>query len=72
MLVLDMIDHYFLEGVSTPYEMSDREMVRRQVEFVIRQRFGVNPVAVMESVDRDARAIVRYIEAGWADELWAA
>jgi hypothetical protein len=72
MVLLDMVDHYFLEGVATPYEMSDREMVRRKVEHVIRNRFGANPTDLMQSIDRDARAIVRYIEAAWADELWAA
>lgn len=72
MVLLVMIDHYFLEGVATPYEMSSREMVCRQVEHVIRTRFGTNPIPLMEAVDRDARAIVAYIEAGWADELWAA
>ena len=72
MVLLDMVDHCFGDGVATPYEMSDREMFRRQVEHVIRQRFGANPTNLMQSVDRDARAIVRYIEAAWADELWAA
>lgn len=72
MCLLDMVDHYFADGVAVPYEMSDREMVRRQVKHVIRYRFGANPTDLMRCVDRDARAIVRYIEAAWADELWAA
>lgn len=71
-VILDMIDHYLSAGVSTPYDIADSEMVRRQAEHVIRTRFGTQPRDLLNALDRDARGIVRHIEQGWEDALWAA
>lgn len=71
-IVVDMIDHYLAQGVATPFEMSDREMDRRQIEHVIKTRFGTTPGGLLNALDKDARAIARYIEQGWEDALWAA
>jgi hypothetical protein len=71
-IVVDMINHYLDQGVATPFEMSDREMDRRQIEHIIKTRFGTTPGGLLGALDRDARAIARYIEQGWEDALWAA
>lgn len=71
-VLLDMIDHYFSAGGSTPYKLADNDMVRRQAEYVIKTRFGTTPRDLLNALDRDARAIVRYVEQGWEDAVWAA
>lgn len=71
-VILDMLEHYFSVGVSIPFDIADSEMVRRQAEHVIQNRFGTHPRDLLDNLDRDARAIVRYIEAAWDDALWAA
>lgn len=70
-VILDMITHYFDAGVSTPYDIADNDMARRQAEHVIRNRFGTHPRDLLDVLDRDARGIVRYIEAAWEDAVWA-
>ena len=69
-ILLEMVDYHFERGVETPYELAEHEMLRRQAEHTIRARFGINPRYLIESLDRDARDLVRFIEASWADELW--
>lgn len=71
-IMVEMIDHYLAQGVATPFELADREMDRRQIEYVIKTRFATTPGGLIDALDRDARAIVRYIERGWEDALWAA
>jgi hypothetical protein len=71
-IVVEMIGHYLADGVAMRFEMSDREMDRRQIEHVIKSRFGTTPGGLLGALDKDARAIARYIEQGWEDALWAA
>jgi hypothetical protein len=70
-ILVEMIGHYLDQNVATPFEMSEREMDRRQIEHVIKTRFGTTPGGVLGTLDKDARAIARYIEQGWEDALWA-
>lgn len=71
-IILDMLSHYFDVGIGTPYDLADNDSMRRQAEHVIKTKFGTNPRALLDALDRDARGIVRYVEAAWEDALWAA
>lgn len=71
-IIIDMLDHYFSQGVATQYDLADNDGMRRQAEYVIKSRFGANPRDLLDAIDRDARGIVRYIEAAWDDAVWAA
>lgn len=72
-VVIGKVDHYSAEGIGEVYAFEDQEEVRRQIDHVLKSRFGVRPdgFRFSGSIDDTARGIVRYIERCAEDELWS-